>query len=85
MRQHQPVPTNGEDTHLFEAEGHGEHTDAHDTVHHVHDESGVRRRHFEQILITNLNQICLQWSGTKSVQYLVLSCDSSGTRSPDFS
>ena len=34
-------------THLFEAEGHGEHTDTHDAVHHVHDETPVGRRHFE--------------------------------------
>lgn len=34
-------------THLFEAEGHGEHADSHDAVHHVHDQTPVGRRHFE--------------------------------------
>lgn len=38
-------------THLFEAEGHGEHADANDAVHHVHDEPPVRRRHFDLITI----------------------------------
>lgn len=32
-------------THLFEAEGHGEHTDSNDAVHHVHNEARVGRRH----------------------------------------
>lgn len=36
-------------THLFEAEGHGEHTDSDDAVHHVHDKTPVGRRHFESV------------------------------------
>lgn len=34
-------------THLFEAEGHGEHAHSDDAVHHVHDKTPVGRRHFE--------------------------------------
>lgn len=37
-------------THLFEAEGHGEHTDSNDAVHHVHDETVVRRRHIDPLV-----------------------------------
>lgn len=36
--------------HLFEAEGHGEHADSDDAVHHVHDQTPVRRRHLERLL-----------------------------------
>lgn len=34
-------------THLFEAEGHGEHAHSDDAVHHVHDKTPIGRRHFE--------------------------------------
>lgn len=45
------APVSCETTHLFEAEGHGEHADAHDAVHHVHDEAGVGRRHCEAAVV----------------------------------
>lgn len=35
--------------HLFEAEGHGEHTDSDDAVHDVHDQTRVGRGHFERV------------------------------------
>lgn len=41
------------EAHLFEAEGHGEHTDSHDAVHHVHDQTPVRRRHPERLCGTS--------------------------------
>lgn len=40
------APADPQVTHLFEAEGHGEHADSDNAVHHVHDETRVRRRHF---------------------------------------
>lgn len=41
------APVSRKTTHLFEAERHGEHADAHDAVDHVHDEAGIGRRHCE--------------------------------------
>lgn len=43
-------PAHPQVTHLFEAEGHGEDADSDDTVHHVHDETPVGRRHFEPLV-----------------------------------
>lgn len=49
MSQHPQVRVQPQMTHLFEAEGHGEHTDSDDAVHHVHDKTPVGRRHFESV------------------------------------
>lgn len=46
-RKRVAAPAQPHFTHLFEAEGHGEHADPDDAVHHVHDETRVGRRHSE--------------------------------------
>lgn len=51
--------------HLFEAEGHGEHADSHDAVHHVHDQPPVGRRH--------LDRPCDTWDQVNIRQHVVSS------------